>query len=480
MSTSIKKNYLYNLIYQVIVLILPLITVPYISRVLLPKGVGIFAYTSSVVQYFILIGMLGIGTYGNKVIAMTRDNKKLMSENFFSIYFLQLAISLFSVVSYLLMVTLFVSEDKGIAYIQTIALLGSVIDCSWFFSGLELFKKIVTRNIVVKIIALIAIFIFVKGPDDLGTYTYIMCLSIFIGQLIMWFYIRSHIIFVHVSFEKINKHLRPTIVYFLPQIAAQVYFVLGKTMIGMLSSKSEVGIYDYADKMKAMALAVVTSLGTVMLPRMAHTFVMGQIEKAKGYIMKSLEFSTLLAVPIMFGLAGIAKEFVPWYMGDSFTKCIIVLVLMSPTIFLIAWSGVFGSQYLVPLGKMREYTLSLYAGAFVNLIANLLLIRPYGSIGAAIGTLLAELAVTLVQLYFIKSEIRLVKILPSTLIYLCAGLVMYLVVRIIGLSMGVSILTTLIQIIAGVISYLVIVLISEYIRGNGIMLNEVKKRRQNH
>lgn len=477
---SVKKNYLYNLVYQIMVMVLPLITVPYISRVLLPKGVGVFAYTSSIAQYFALLGMLGIGLYGNKVIAMTRDNKKVMSENFFSIYFLQLIVSLVSVISYLLLVIFVIQADQDIALIQTITLLGTVIDCTWFFSGLEMFKKIVTRNMLIKCLSLVAVFFFVKSPADLGLYTYIICLSTFSGQLVMWFYMKNQIVRVKITYQSIKKHIHPVFIYFLPQIAMQVYFVLDKTMIGLLSSKSEVGIYDYADKIQKVAIAVVTSLGTVMLPKMAHTFITGQTDKARTYIMKSLDFSTLLAVPIMFGLAGIAQEFIPWYMGNGFIKCTVVLIMISPTIFLMAWSGVFGSQYLLPLGKMREYTVSLYIGAVVNLLFNLVLIKPYGSIGASFGTLAAELAVTLAQVYFVRNDIRLKQMLPKTMLYLFAGVVMYTLVRFIGHSMGVSIATTLTQIIAGIISYTAIILIAEFAGHGGIILEEIRKRRPSY
>lgn len=477
---SVKKNYLYNLVYQIMTMALPLVTVPYISRVLLAKGVGIFAYTSSIAQYFALFGMLGIGIYGNKVIAMTRDDKKVMSENFLSIYFLQLIVSLVSVFSYLMLVFLMIRTDQEIALIQTVTLLGTVIDCTWFFSGLEMFKKIVTRNILIKCLSLVAIFSFVKGPGDLYLYTYIMCLSTFFGQLIMWFYIRNQIVRVKITFRAVKKHVKPVFIYFLPQIAMQVYFVLDKTMIGVLSSKSEVGIYDYADKIQKMAIAIVTSLGTVMLPKMAHTFIMGQTDKAKKYILKSLDFSTLLAVPIMFGLAGIAQEFIPWYMGNGFLKCTVVLIMISPTIFLMAWSGVFGSQYLLPLGKMEEYTVSLYIGAIVNFLLNLVLIKSYGSIGASIGTLVAELSVTLVQMFFVRNDIRWKQMLPKTMLYLCAGVVMYTFVRFIGHSMGVSIVTTFVQIIAGIFSYTAIILTVEYAGHGGIILEEIRKRRPSY
>lgn len=458
-------------------MLLPLITVPYVSRVLKPDGVGTFAYTYSIVHYFTLIGMLGIGTYGNKMVAMTRDDKKVLSRTFLSIYFLQLILSLISVIGYLILVLNFFHEDRLIAIIQILTLLSVIIDISWFFSGLEQFKKIVSRNILIKIISIIAIFIFVENQDDLAVYTLIMGLSTFIGQLIMWLYVKEHIIHVSINFKSIVQHLKPTFVYFLPQVAVQIYFVLNKTMIGLISSKVDVGIYDYADKILKISLAIVTSLGTVMLPRMAKTFANGDFSKARDYIIRSLDYSTLIAVPIMFGLAAIANEFIPWYLGELFYGSIIVLIILSPTIILMSWSGVFGSQYFVPLGKMKEYTLSLYAGAVVNLIINLILIKPYGSLGAAIGTLGAELAVFLTQLFYIRKEIRFNKVVSKMLYYLISGSIMLAIVRFIGHLLGSSILTTVVQVAVGSVVYISIVLFIEFLCKDGLMINEIKRRK---
>lgn len=472
---SIKKNYLYNLIYQVLVMILPLITVPYVSRVLLPHGVGTFAYTASIVSYFSFLGILGIDTYGNKLIAMSRDDKRKMSENFFSLYFLQLMLTMTSLIVYIITAIFFIQQDRSIALIQTISLLGTVFDCSWFFFGIELFKKIVTRNIIIKLLSLVAIFILVKQPSDLPVYTVIMCLSVFLSSLIMWVYLKGRIMIVRVSFRQIMTHLKPSMIYFIPGIALQVYFVLNKTMIGIVANNSEVGIFDYADKIRMMALSVVTSLGTVMLPRMAHTFAVGKIEKAKEYLLKSLDFSTLLAIPLMFGVAAIAKEFIPWYMGEHFLKSIVVLIILAPTIVLMAWSGVFGTQYLLPLGKMKAYTASVYAGAIVNFGANLLLIKPFGSIGASFATLAAEVVVTLVQLYYVRTLIPFKHIVPKTMYYLGAGTVMFLLLQMIGRMMGASILTTGVQVALGCVVYFASIALIETMKHDGMVYHEIGK-----
>ena len=258
-------------------------------------------------------------------------------------------------------------------------------------------------------------------------------------------------------------------------IAIQIYFVLNKTMIGIFSTKSEVGIYDYADKLLKISLSFITALGTVMLPKIAYIYGSGRLEEVKEYISKSLNFSTFIAIPIMFGLAGISIEFIPWFLSKEFEGSIYVLLILSPCIFFMAWSGVFGTQYLLPLGKMRVYSGSVYAGAVVNLVLNLFLIKPYGAIGASISTLFAELFVMSTQLFFIRHQLELNKILIKTVDYLVAGCIMFFVIRMIGNFLGSTIITTLVQIITGGTTYLLVMLVIEYLKKDGLILNELGK-----
>ena len=472
---DIKKNYIFSVVYQLLNMLLPLLTVPYVSRVLQPEGVGTYAYTDSIAQYFILIGMLGIGMYGNRMTAIVREDKKKLSQTFFSIYLLQLTLSIVSLAGYLIFIYFFMNEYKIIAFWQVIALLGSAIDCSWLFHGLEQFKKIVIRNIVVKIAGLLAIFTFVKNHDDLVLYTIIMGLSSFMGQLIMWFYVRNYVEKVTINIHSILHHVKPTFVYFLPEIAWQVYFVINKTLLGVFSNTAEVGIYDYADKIMKVALAVITSLGIVMLPRMANMWQHGDIEKAKIFMIKSLQFSTLIAVGIAFGLAGTAKEFIPWYLGGEFIGSIDVLIILSPAVLIMAWSNVFGSLYLVPLGKMKVYTISLYIGLMTNLILNYLLIKNHGGLGAAISTLCAELAVTSFQLFFVRNLLNFKRLVPKTIYYLISGIIMYVMLRSLGEYLGSSIITTIIQVSTGCLLYFGMVILFELLTKDKFILEELEK-----
>ena len=466
---------MYTLVYQLITIMFPLILVPYISRVLGSGGVGTYAFTASIGQYFILFGMLGLGVYGSKHIAESRDNKKSLSETFLSIYGLQLMMTTLSIVIYFIFIRYGAFQHEKIMLIQGIALLSCLVDCSWFFSGLEKFKKIVISNSIIKVISFISVLMLVKSEDDLIIYTIIMTASTILGQLVLWLGINKYIRLVPIKLTQILQHFKPTLIYFIPQIAIQIYFVLNKTMIGIFSTESEVGIFDYSDKLLKVSLAFVTSLGTIMLPRMAYVFNNGDIEKGRSYLSTSLNFSSLLAVPIMFGMAGISLEFIPWYLGEDFNKSIYVLIIISPTILFMSWSGVFGTQYLLPLGKMKIYTICVYIGAIVNLILNLFLIKPYGAIGASIGTLFAEFFVMFTQLLFIRKQIATKKIFFKTIDYVIAGFIMLVVIRIVGYYLGSGIVTTLIQIIAGGTTYLLLTIAIEYMKKEGLILDELRK-----
>lgn len=472
---SVKKNYFYNLFYQIITIFFPLITIPYVSRVLGSHGVGVYAYTNSIVQYFVLFGMLGLGTYGSKSIAASRDTKKCLSETFLSIYGLQLMMTTLALVIYFLFIKFSIIGYTTIMYIQGIALLSCLLDCSWFFTGLEKFKQIVIRNTIVKVTSVLLLFLLVKTSNDLAMYTIIMTVSTLVGQIVLWFGIKEYICIVPIKFTQILKHFKPTLAYFIPLVAIQVYTVLNKTMIGIFSTETEVGVFDYSDKILKVSLTFITSLGTVMLPQVAYLSSNGELKKVRIYLFKSLDFSTFIAIPIMLGLAGSSIEFIPWYLGDDFHKAIYILMVICPTIFFISWGNVFGSQYLLPLGKVKQYTICVYIGAIVNLVFNLFLIRPYGAMGAAVSTLFAEFAVMVTQLIFMRSEIAFKKIFLKTIDYFIAGFLMFCVIRIIGFYLGSRIITTLLQVSVGGITYILIVIIIEYIKKDGLVLNELKR-----
>lgn len=449
---SIARNYIYNIIYQVFIILVPLITVPYISRVLGSNGIGVYAYTNSIVQYFVLFGTIGVALYGNRAIAYTRDNKEEMSRTFWGIFVLKV-VTTSIMYGFFLLFLLIVSEYEIIFFIQSIYIISAALDITWLYMGLEDFKKTVIRNIFVKTIGMICIFLFVKEDIDLWKYVLILGLSELIGQLSMWAYLPKTVKKIQLKWGDISKHFFPSIGLFIPQIAIQIYLVLNKTMLGLLGNTNEVGYFDNADKIVKLVLAVVTSMGIVMLPRVSNTFARGNMKKVNQYVYQSFEFSSYLSIPMMFGLAATAPVFTPWFFGEEFLKTGTLIGLLSPIIVFIAWSNVIGQQFLLPIGRVRAYTVSVTVGAVINFIVNLLLIPNNLSVGAAIATLIAEFMVTLVQFIIVCRRLEISQLFIGLWKYFVSGLIMYGVIRWIGESMKISMMTTFVQIISGVFIY---------------------------
>lgn len=453
MKKSITKNYIYNLTYQILVLILPIITTPYVSRVLGAENIGIYSYTVSITTYFILFGTLGVALYGQRQIAYEQKNIKKLSKTFWEIILLRfVTMSISMIIFYFL----FINDEQYQVYykILLLELLANCFDISWFFQGLEEFGKTVTRNIVVKLISVICIFAFVKDSNDLRIYFLIYVLSTLIGNISLWAYLPKYLKKVKIKQLNIVKHVKATIVLFIPQIAIQVYTILDKTMIGtIVADKSEVGYYEQSQKIIKMLLTIVTSLGTVMLPRIANTFAKGEKERVQEYMKKSFNIVFLLAFPLMFGIIDISRAFVPVFFGEGYNKVVILMNIISPIILLIGLSNVTGTQFLLTTKRQKEFSLSVIGGALINFIMNICLIWKYGAIGASIGTVIAEFTVTAIQMYFVRKDFNLKEVFKLSINYLLASIIMFIICLIIGTIIKNNLLSTILQIIIGGITY---------------------------
>ncbi|MET1249212.1 polysaccharide biosynthesis C-terminal domain-containing protein [Sporolactobacillus sp. STCC-11] len=356
--------------------------------------------------------------------------------------------------------------------IQSILIISAAVDISWLYMGLEDFKKTVLRNLIVKVIGVLCIFIFVKTSRDIWHYVLILSASELFGQLTLWMYLPKVVKKIKLNWHDIVIHFKPALGLFIPQIAIQIYIVLNKTMLGILSNVNEVGYFENADKIVKVILAVVTAMGVVMLPRISNTFAKGDTNKVKEYLYKSFGFASFLSIPLMFGIASISENFTPWFFGPSFNKTGIIIVMLSPIIVFIAWSNVLGVQYLMPIGKVRSYTISVICGAGINFVLNLLLIPHFQSLGTAIATLIAELIVTLYQFICIVKETKIKYLFSETWKYITGGFMMYFINQVIGYLMPINPLTTLVQIIVGVLIYFSILIVLKS-QVNKQMINKV-------
>ena len=478
---SITKNYIYNMVYQVLILILPLITTPYLSRVLGAEGIGIYGYTYSIVTYFILFGSLVVAMYGQREIAYAQENVEARKKVFIEIVIFRFITISIAIAFYYF---LFIRGTEYQIYYQILLLelIAAAFDISWFFQGMEEFKRTVTRNVLVRICSVSLVFILVKTKEDLAKFTLIYSLADLIGNLSLWLYVPKYIKGVKVKNINVFKHLPQITLLFIPQIANQIYKILDTTMIGALvSDKTETGYYEQGQKVIRLLLTIVTSLGVVMVPRMASTFASGDKEKIKSYMKMSFKFVFFLAFPIMFGIISISQAFVPVFFGSGYDKVVILINIISPILILMGMANVLGTQYLLPTKHQKEYTISVSIGVIFNFILNYILIRKFASIGASVATVLSELIVVIIQFQFVKKEINLKNLFGMAWKYLLSGMIMFAVCfgirlllatniinsSLINLSKNllmntdyfINIVSIIIQIIFGALTYFVMLII---------------------
>ena len=422
---SIAKNYIYNMVYQVLTLILPLITTPYLSRVLGAEGNGIYSYTYAIVTYFILFGSLGVALYGQREIAYAQEYPEKRKKIFIEIVIFRFITILIATVFYFF---LFVKGAEYQIYYQILMLelVAAAFDISWFFQGLEEFKKTVTRNVLVRICSVSLVFLFVKTREDLAKFTLIYSLADLIGNLSLWLYLPKYFKGIKVENINVKRHLPHIVLLFIPQIANQIYKILDTTMIGwLITDKSETGYYEQGHKVIRLLLTVVNSLGVVMIPRMANAFANNDKKQIKSYMKMSFNFTFFLSFPIMFGIVSISKNFVPVFFGAGYDKVTSIIYILSPMVLLMGLANVLGTQYLLPLKKQKEYTFSVTIGVIVNFILNYILITLYQSIGAAIATVLSQIVVDVLQYNHVKKEVTLKELFNLCSKYIISAIAMF-------------------------------------------------------
>lgn len=397
-----NKNFIYNVVYQVFIFIIPLVLTPYISRVLGVNNIGIYSYTYSLVYYFMLASMLGINNYGAREIAKCSLDKNKLSKKFFSIYFLQLICNILMIIIFTAFIVFSNYNHKDILIIQSIFLISCGFDINWFFFGMEEFKITISRNVIIKILSIVLIFGLVKSNNDLWLYTLILSLSTLISQVYLWIFIRKRVYFCKVSLKDIFKHLPQCLILFVPVIAYSIYRVMDKTMIGFFANTIELGYYESAEKIINIPISFVSALGTVMLPHMAKS----SDEELQDKFSSTFYLCYFFIIPMVLGLLVISKDFTILFFGEEFLKTANIIIFLLPTVLFGAMTNIIRSNYLIPKAKDKIYVASTSIGAIINFILNIILIRKYGVYGACIGTISAEFFVLLYQVIYTKKEIN--------------------------------------------------------------------------
>ena len=476
---SIKKNYIFNVAYQILVILTPLITAPYLSRVLQPDGIGTVSFAESVVSYFSLVAVMGISTYGQREISYVQNDIEKRSEVFWNTKILGFCTSGITIVLYI--VFAFQQRSNSIIYlILTLNLLSVFFDITWFFQGMEDFVKTVIRNAVFKIAQIIYIFVFIKSREDITLYVFGLGLFSTFGNISLWAYLPQYI--KRPSFSKLKpfKDIKAVLSLFVPAVATQIYNVLDKTMIGLITGNSaENGYYEQAMKISRMMLAIITALGTVMVPRIGYLFQNNKKDEIHSFMYRGFRFVWFLGVPMCLGIIATAGNFVPWFFGSGYRKVIPLLKILSLLILIIGFSNVVGSQYLIPTKRQNQFTISVMAGALVNVCLNMPMIYFFQSIGAAIASVAAESAVTLTMLFFVRKELSVRQVIKEGRNYFISGAVMAAALLPLPRLLSPSFMHTLAMIILGAGIYFVVLLIERddfFISNTMNLFNQIKNK----
>lgn len=456
MTKSVKKNYFYNILYEILVIIIPLITSPYLSRVLGAEAIGTYTYQYSIVSYFILFARLGIVNHGSREIAKV-DSIEQRSKIFCNVLFIQICSSLFALFAYILYINSFCdTSEKYLAEILVIQILAALFDINWFFFGLEEFKMTSIRNMLIKLINTALIFLLVKNKDDLYKYAGILAICQFAGQFIIWIKLRGLVKYVRPTWLEIKENLKPIFVLFIPTIAVSLYKLMDKVMLGGIAGKEELAFYEYGALFVGIPLSFITSLGTVMLPRISGLAEKGKHEANKIYTRHTMVFVAAMSTAMTAGLAAVAPTLIPWYLGKEFFPSVNVLIWLSADLIFLSWANVIRTQYLIPYRHDKEYIISLFCGAAVNLSINAILIKPFGAMGAVVGTIAAEFLVCFMQSLFARNALEIKLYLKQSSGFVFCAMIMFVAVRAVSSIVIEPLPSIILQVMTGSVVYLLL------------------------
>ena len=427
MGQSIKNNFLLNLSTTITGLLFPLITFPYASRILMADGIGQVQFFQSIIDYVSLCTALGIPLYAVREIARIRDNKELRSRTTIEILLLHAILTLVGyIVVFILAKTVAKIEiDASLFFLLSTTLFFNTIGVAWFYQAIEDFKYITLRSLFVRILSLVALFIFVKTKQDLFYYAGILVIGTVGNYIFIFFRLRKYRNLSKGEFKRLNllRHLIPALKIFILNLVISIYVNLDSVMLGFLKNDESVGYYAAATRLTKAILGIVSSLGAVLLPRFSNMITNGQKEEFQLLANKAASFTIALSLPMSVGLIFMAAPIIHIFCGYGFEPSFLTLKLVAPIVLFIGLSGIIGMQILYPQGREKYVIISTMVGACINLLINYLLIPQYGQYGAALGTVIAEFMVTVIMILLGRKYLPINILSKQNLHYLIGSIV---------------------------------------------------------
>lgn len=453
---SLAKNFIYQFLYQGLILIIPFILSPYLTRTLRESALGTYTYVNSIAYYFVIAGNLGIGVHGKRTIARNSGNETALRKSFWSLFGMHAVISMISAMAYIFMAVFIAKDDKVIYYIETFYVLSALFDITWLFYGLENFKSVVIKNTAVKVTECILIFLCVKSPGDLWKYTLISAGSLLAGQMVMLPQAMSIIKPIRFTWKEMTEHIKPMLIFSVALIAASLYTVFDKTLLGMMTTKENVAFYEYSNRIVSLPRTFVEVASSVMFPRACKLAAEGNQKEQKKYINYSFIITAFIGVGAIFGLAAVAKPFAILYYGEAFSVCGPIIIALSPLVYIIGSSKILRAQCLIPNGMDKAANICIVINAIVNLVLSMMLIPSLGIYGAVIGTFSAELCGFILQSFLCRKFVDFSIIPKSLLPFIISGALMYGAIILSGQFLSDNIIGILAKVIIGGGVYLIL------------------------
>ena len=458
---KIQKNAIFNMLYQIALVVVSIITVPYIAKVLGENGVGKYNFAYTINAYWIIFASLAFGVFARREVAKYRDNIIEKSKIFFEIILSRLSIViLVSAVSFILWLSGVYGSYSNLILIFALEFFSIAIDISFFFYGNEEFGKVILINLLIKLLSILGIFMFIKSPDHVWIWALLNSLVPVIANLCLFFFLKNRLVRVKLKDLKPYRHLKSVFVLFVPVLALSVYNLCDNFLLGVIvQSDAENGFYAQAEKIINDIIYFLNCISIVMLPHNTAEISRGNYNRVKENNYNAIHIIWLIGLPVVCGLFLVAGNFIPWFLGESFRKSILLLQVMSVLILLVALSTVLGEQYLLPNKKDKAYVLAISIGVFVSFIINIPLIYFFKSIGAVLTMIISEFVILLIMLCVVAKELSLKRIWGSSLKPLIASLIMCLVIGPLSFYLSSSIINTFIIIAVGVVIYGVAILL---------------------
>lgn len=454
MRKKIVKNYIFNLLYKTISILVPLVLAPYLSKTIGAEGIGTYAYYFAIAHYFYLFGKMGLNNYGAREIAMASEKEK--NYIFSAIFYQQLFASAIVFFVYLLFCIISLDGNNYIPLIFGLYVIGCLFDIDWLYTGSEKFDVIAKKNIIVKAISVILVFIYVKNSNDLWKYVLIMSIGMLFGYITLWIGIRKEITFVKVKFNDIIKHFKPNIILLFPVLSANIYRSVDKIMVGKMYSMSELGYYENAEKVIYAINSFITAFTTLMMPRCSILLAKNNFKKCFEKILNTVVFLFFIIILMGSTCSAISENIVLVVFGKDFSRSIYIMQLLTLTLPFMLWSEIIRSMWIIPNKKDNVFLTALGIGATLNFILNLLTIPKYGAIGACIATIIAECSVPIIQFIFLKNELNYKLLLKNALIFIFTGISNVIFLSFIKKYFEVNLVNLLLLLFIGTLSYIVI------------------------